>query len=125
MSKGLLGPLTIIPGTANNMTGTAVLTSKVMDWRLIRAGSVQVVWTGTPTGVFSLQGSLDYTVDPSGAVKNAGTWEDLGIALTAPAGAAGNDLADITITGIPWIRVIYTNASGTGTLTATGHGKGV
>lgn len=125
MSKGLLGPLTIIPGTANNMTGTAVLTSKVMDWRTIRAGSIQVVWTGTPTGVFVVQGSTNYTVDPSGETRNAGDWKDLGISVLAPAGSAGEDEVDISITGISWIRIIYTNASGTGTLTATGSGKGI
>lgn len=124
MSRGLLGPIVLVVGTANNMTGTTVITSHVMDFRLLRAGSIQCIWTGTPNGAFSLQGSLDYQLDPGGNVLKAGTWDDLGVTLGAAAGSAGSDLLDIAVTGIPWLRIQYTNTSSTGTLTIYGHGKG-
>lgn len=131
MSKGLLGPLILIPSSTNNMTGTAVLTSAVMDLRTTRGASLQAVFTGTAAGAFVIQGSLNYSVDPGGNVSNAGTWNTLPTNtlptannLAAPAGSSGSSLADIPLTGIPWIRVIYTNASGTGTLVVYGHAKG-
>lgn len=123
--KGLWNQRIILPLVANNMTGTAVIHSLAMNWDTIRGGSIQVIWTGTPVGAFKIEGSLDHQASVDGKDNSSGTWDDLGIALNSPAGAAGSDIADISLTGIPWIRVTYTNASGTGTLTAWGHGKGV
>lgn len=125
MSRGILGPVQVVKPVANNMTGTVVINGLPLDWRLIRGGSIQVIWTGTPTGTFSVQGSLDYFLGPDGKPGNVGTWDDMGISVTAPSGSAGKALVDITITGIPWVKIVYTNTSGTGTLTAYQHGKGV
>jgi hypothetical protein len=121
---GLFGPKLIIPASTGNMTGTSVITSQVVDWRNTRAGSFQVIWTGTPTGTFSIEGCLDFSLDPGGDPDSPGTWEDLGIGIGSPSGSPGSDIADLSITGIPFFRLIYTNISGTGTLTAYAHGKG-
>lgn len=122
--SGILGPKTLIPAVANNMTGTSVVTSAVLIIRTLACASLQAVWTGTPTGTFVVEGSLDYSVDPAGAVKDPGTWNSIGVSLTNPTGSAGSSLVDLALTGIPYVRVTYTNASGTGTLTLTGFAKG-
>jgi hypothetical protein len=115
----------IVPSTANNMTGTAVVTSSVVRLKDINQGSIQAIWTGTPVGVFDVQASLDYSLNPDGSVRNAGHWASLGASLSAPAGSASNALVDLALTGVPWIRLVYTNASGTGTLSALLYGKGI
>lgn len=124
--SGILGPKILIPGAANNMTGTSVITSAVLVIRTLSCAAIQAVWTGTPTGTFSIQGSLDYNPDAmsNGLPLSAGTWRDIGVSLTAPSGSASDALADIALSGIPYIRVVYTNASGNGTLTVTGFAKG-
>lgn len=113
---GLIMPLVILPGVTNNMTGVAVLTSKVISLVLSNSASIQAIWTGTPTGVFSIQSSLDYSENGDGSVKNPGTWDDLGIGVVAPSGSSGSAFVDMALTGIFYIRVVYTNSSGTGTL---------
>jgi hypothetical protein len=126
---GLYPANQILAPTTNNMTGTSSLTSTPMNWDTIRGGSIQAVWTGSPVGSFVIQGSLNYSQNPNGSANNPGTWNTvpsgtfLGT-LTAPAGSAGSALVDCQFTGIPWIRVVYTNSSGTGTLTLYGAGKG-
>lgn len=119
-------PALIVPGTTNNMTGVAVVTSLVMDMRTIYACAIQAKWTGTAVGTFSIQGSLDYKPNQAGGTPlNSGTWDDMGITpANLPAGSANHTLIDIGATGIPFIRIVYTNSSGTGTLTVYGNSKG-
>jgi hypothetical protein len=111
-------------GLANQtMTGTAQLISAVTNIKYKDSVAIQLKWTGTPTGTFTVDGSLDYNpglpqsgAPPGGA--NNGTWTSL-VLSPAPvaSGAAGNILLNLNQLAFPWIRVTYTNASGTGTLT--------
>lgn len=114
--SGILGPVAIIPAVTNNMTGVIVVTSAVVDLRTNTCASLQAVWTGTAAGSFSIQGSLTYKPNAVGGQAIAGTWDDIGASFADPAGSAGHSLVDLALTGIPFIRVVYTNASGTGTL---------
>lgn len=118
------GPYVIVPAAANNMTGTAAITSIVMDMRTMPIGAIQAIWTGTPTGVFVVKGSLDYKPNPAGGVLVAGTWDPLSVSLSAPAGAAGHSSLDIGLTGFPFLQVVYTNATGTGALSVMAFSKG-
>jgi hypothetical protein len=86
--------------------------------------SYSFVWTGVPVGTFTLEGSDDYTVKTDGTVLNTGTWNTLPVSNTiAAAGTSGNGIYDIALTGITWVRLTYTAASGTGNLNALFAGK--
>lgn len=103
----------------------ASVTSDVTIIQEIPYVSYTIIWTGSPTGTFSVEVSNDYSAGGiNGTPANAGTW----VALTLSAGvsAAGSgDSAFVDIHGVAAyaIRLVYTRASGTGTLNATVAGK--
>lgn len=88
--------------------------SGTVSWQGVVRGSrlsVYAAWTGTPTGVFSLQSSFD----------GGQTWITTPGASTEftaqPAGGASSGLWNwINVPGTLW-RLLYTATSGTGTLT--------
>lgn len=89
------------------------------DVRAVDVVALQLSWTGTPTGAFALQGSLDYN-------GSTGNW----VALTpsvgsAPAPAGGSDMAllEVSTTAIAFLRLVYTRTSGTGNLDVWVAGK--
>ena|SRR5258706_13808615 len=111
----------------NVMTGTSTLTSSVSDIRYKDSIAFELEWTGTPVGTFTVQGCLDFS--PSNEIQgirgppNAGNWVTItnladvnGNSLVA-AGAPGQILINMTQVGWPYIRVQYTNTSGSGLLT--------
>lgn len=81
---------------------------------------IQAVWTGTPVGTFKLQTSNSY--QPGGAVPGggpaaaAGSWDDYPSSSQDSTGVTSCswNVADIFF---PWVRVVFTSTSGTGTLT--------
>jgi len=87
-------------------------------------------WVGsTPVGTITVQVSNDYSLNPVGAVLNAGTWNNLifnvggtPTSSIAVSGNTGNGFLDIQLGGYA-IRTVYTKGSGTGTLQATIAGK--
>lgn len=108
--------------TAGVMTGTNVLTSTVTNIQNLDNVAIELIWTGTPNGTFTVDGSLDYALT-NGA---AGTWVSLTLSpAPAAAGSASNALINLNGLAFPWIRVTYTNASSTGTLTGYISGKAV
>lgn len=132
--KNIIQPFQVFSAALANqtMTGTNTLTSAVTNILHKDNISYQLVWTGTPTGTFSIQGSLDYNPglpqsEPDGA-KNNGTWTTIPAedALGGPpvaSGSAGQILADLSQLPYPYVRVIYVNSSGSGTLTGWVSGK--
>lgn len=103
------------------MTGTTVLTSIPLDLRQWTSSALWANWIGSPTGTFVVQGSMDY-----GFQGVTPTWVDFDIDISGqPAGASGGNVSiDQIRTGYPWIRLKYTNASGTGSLQIMGSAKG-
>jgi hypothetical protein len=101
------------------MTGTNVLTSSVIDtWMADQAG-LEIQWTGTPSGTFLMKASNQY--DPANN-PNA-TFITVGAVMTPafpiPAGAPGTYIGSISVlVALPqrWLRVEYTNSSGSGIL---------
>lgn len=88
-------------GASFNSTATA---TKYFD-RI----ALQIVCTGTPTGSFVIQTSVDQT-----------TWIaiDFGTAIEPLIGADKNYFIDMVVTAIPYIRISYTSVSGAGAMTA-------
>lgn len=88
-------------------------TSAIVDARYLEQVGVQFHWTGSPVGVFAINVSADKV-----------NWNSISPVPTAPAGSAGDNYYDITITSAPYLQVVYTKTSGTGALTITITGKG-
>ncbi len=80
--------------------------------------------TSDAVGVFSVQGSVDHVQDDYGNVQVAGNWVALTLSPTpVAASAADNILISLNQLPFPWIRLVYTRTSGTGTLSAYIAGK--
>lgn len=102
--KNALAPIPLI---VNESMATSI-TSPSIEIQWLDNVCVQLVWTGTPTGTFSVEGSLDQV-----------SWAALILNPTiSAAGSADNALIDLNQLSFPYIRVVYTASSGTGTLNA-------
>lgn len=107
---------------------TASLTSTVTNIQFLDDIGLELVWTASPVGNFQVQVSIDYAQDNSSPpnVTSTGNWVPL--VLTYWNGSAfvtGTDIPtslgsaiylDLALLSAPWIRVVYTKSSGTGTL---------
>lgn len=87
---------------------------------------IQLNWTGTPTGTFTVQVSVDHAQDTLGNVTVAGNWVTLTLSASiTAAGSADTAYIDLNQLSAPWARVVYTRTSGTGTLNGYITAKGV
>lgn len=82
----------------------------------MQTAALEIQWTGTPTGVLSIDES-----------NNGVTWYPTGTEIANP---AGNGSADDTLVNLQWISsrylsLSYVNASGAGTLTTKAIAKGL
>lgn len=111
---------------------SASLTSDPTILQSITGCSYSASWSGsTPVGTLSVQASNDYSLSPDGRnVVNAGTWNTITLNVNgtlsttvAVSGNTGNDFIDIDKIMAYAVRLIYTRASGTGTMTAIINGK--
>jgi hypothetical protein len=90
-----------------------------------------ITWTGTtPVGTLALETSSDYQIAPNGTIINAGTWNvaPLGVngvysTSIAISGNTGIGSIDVIQIGTYAVRLLYTAASGTGTMTIIVSGK--
>lgn len=94
----------------------ATVTSSIVDISGLEDIGVQMNFTGTPTGTFIVQVSIDHQQDLEGNVTVAGNWCAILPAPTAlPAtGAAGSLFLNLPDLCAPYLRVQYTKVSGTG-----------
>lgn len=104
----------------------ASITSRAIE--IIRQDNVgiQLNWTGTPTGTFDFQVSVDHKEDSNGVVMEEGNW--VSIPLTTPITAAGSPdsaYVDFNQLSAAYMRVVYTKTSGSGTLDGFIAAKGV
>lgn len=80
--------------------------------------AVQVVWTGNPTGAFILEASCDEGAGDTNALADIThpivNWSEISNSSVSCSGAAGNTMYNISDAGYKWLRVSYTNVSGTG-----------
>lgn len=91
--------------------------------------SIQLVFTGSPTGTLSLQCSNDPGTPDGAAPANQATgvtnWTDIPSSDQSITDG-GNHTWDVSNAGYTWVRAIYSSASGTGSLiSARANVKGV
>lgn len=89
----------------------------------------QANFTGTPVGTLTVEVSLDYNQDAEGNVLATGHWVTVqltpGTDASLAVSGANSYVFNITQLGAPWVRLRYTAASGTGTMTAYISAKAV
>lgn len=116
--KLVLKPVHIV--TAQSMGATFTTTAFPVTQSDILG--IQINYTGSPVGSFSVQASLDHAQDAQGNIQVAGNWADVYLtvngALTSsiavPAGTSPI-LIDVYGPSMPYFRLVYTRVSGTGT----------
>lgn len=100
--KNVLLPIKIL--SAGDMSA-ATLTSSVTNIQFLDNLAIQCNFTGSPTGTFAVQFSLDNV-----------NWVSSATVPTAAAGSAASNLTNFTLQGAAYVRVVYTKGSGTGSL---------
>lgn len=104
------------------MTGTSVVNSNPIRLDQIYGFAIQAFWTGSPTGTLKLQASCDSPPNHS-QVSNGGPdtvthWDDIVNSSYAIAGTSGTYTWNFNGAFFNYVRLVYTNASGTGSLSA-------
>lgn len=104
------------------MTGTTVITSNPFPLDQIYGFAIQAYWTGSPIGSFKLQASSDApgktTQTSNGGPDIVTNWTDIDNSTTAAAGSPGNYMWNFNGCFFRYVRLVYTNASGVGSLSA-------
>lgn len=117
-SKQVYKPYQVI---TNGDMSAAMLTSIYTNIQGLDNVGYQGTFTGAPVGTFSVQISMDYQpgTSPNSLPANAGNWITLPLnpAITA-SGTGDSFYIDLNQMSAPWIRLVYTKTSGTGTLNA-------
>ena len=96
------------------MSGTSTIYSNIIDISRHDNIGLEVNWSGTPTGVFSV------LVSNSGINFNTLVFNPV---LAQPAGSAAGMGVNITQLGFKYILLQYVNTSGSGILTVYGQSK--
>lgn len=102
--------------TVGSFTTNPVALSQVIGY------AVQVVFTGSPAGTLKLQASVDSVDMPTTEPTN---WTDIANSMVSIT-ASGDTVYNVIDVFYTWMRVVYTNTSGTtGSVTVTVNTKGV
>jgi hypothetical protein len=106
--------------TSQSMTGTNTILSQITNIKNFDDVYYEMQFTGTPTGVFTVQVSSSY--DP---ITNPNAiFIPLPLSpVPVASGTSGQIAIDINLEGSQWIQLTYTNTSGTGILNAYISGK--
>lgn len=125
-AKSYIKPYNVVPPVPGNMLST--LQSNPTNISGMDDVGYSGSFTGAPVGTFSVQASVDYQpgLAPTDYPINAGNWVTLPLnAAVTASGSPDNFFIDITLISAPWIRLVYTPTSGTGTLSVWVVGKGL
>lgn len=90
------------------MSGTNTIYTQILDVSRMDNCGLEVTWTGTPTGTFTVQ------VSNSGINFYSLTFTP---ALTQPAGSSGGYAIDLNQLPFKYMMLQYSNTSGSGSLT--------
>jgi hypothetical protein len=130
-----LPPQAVIPSPQGQPANSADMTMNIISaptiLKPLTLASYEASWVGTaPTGTLSVQGSNSYSINPEGVVNNAGIWTTITLlyngtlVTTIPVtGNTGNILINLSGIGCYAVRLVYTAATGLGTLSAIVTGK--
>lgn len=122
MSYNLLLPIHLV--VAQSMATSII--SNAVEVKLQDNIGIQMNWTGTPVGTFSFQVSMDHKEDMEGNILVAGNWISVPVTPTIAAiGAPDVAYVDLNQLSAIYMRVVYTAASGAGTLDVFVDAKGV
>lgn len=103
----------------------ATVTSSVTNIEFLDNIGIQVnITSGTASGTFDVQVSADYFA-VNGNVTSTGNWVSLGTnyRATVTSGSPANIYFDLNQLSAPWVRLLWTKTSGTGTFDAFIAGK--
>jgi len=127
--KNVLLPYKIL--TDGDMS-TASLTSSVTEIKYLDDIGIQLDWTGSPVGSFAIQISADhkeYPVASPAKTTTTGNWTPLTLTYwngssfvtdtSVPTSLGSPIFLDLALLSAPYIRVVYTKGSGSGTLQIT------
>ena len=108
MAQMYNNPNLIPAGTVLNQN----LNGKAMQLQNALFYAIQLVWTGTPTGTFTLQGSCDNsaTMTAAGQPYQPTNWTTIPSTSQAIS-AAGSYLYNMEWAGYSFVRVVYTDGS--------------
>jgi hypothetical protein len=106
------------------MSANATTTPTHIAWLDNIAIQIDVT-TSDAVGTFALQGSVDYNKGDANSPAVTGNWIDITLSPVIPAAASADahTLINMSNVAFPWIRLVYTRSSGTGTLAVTIAGK--
>lgn len=100
------------------MDSTGTDTSTELNIKQAKCFAIQAVWTGDASGNFDLEASCD-------ANDTAPTnWATISDTTVAAGGEAGSHIYNVTDAGYSWVRLTYTNLSGTGEANVRANVKG-
>lgn len=114
--------------TASGTTHTGDMAGSVKSEPIylgMQAASMDIVWTGTPTGTITVyaSNSHDTTQAAQAADHWNGTWNSINTLLTPaivqPAGAGGSYNVSLGVFRTRFIYVDYARSSGSGSITVT------
>lgn len=112
--------------TSVAVSSTNVYTSTPVNILNLDNIGLQVNIASTPSGSLQVQVSIDYQQTAEGAVINAGNWINVvGASTVITSGSPNEVYFDMNQLSAPWVRLQYTNSSGSGTLNAFASGKGL
>lgn len=116
------------PTIVNGDMSSASLTSSVTSIQYLDNVGFQFNFSGSSVGTFQVQVSADYYQDTEGNVVTAGNWipvtltyllaGTVTVSTTVPTSVGSPIYLDLNQLSAPWIRAVYTKASGTGILNA-------
>lgn len=109
--------------TAGSMTGTAVINGIAVNAAHIETASFQANYSAgsSPIGTLQVQGSNDIVVNTGDAPTH---WANIGSTVAVSGGNSGSVMAPVLNINYDWIRIVYTNTSGTGTLNVNMSARG-
>ena len=106
------GPVTIGTDMSGNLASTPIRLDQHYGF------TIQLAWTGTPVGNFTLEASNDNgSIEPNNTIDNVTHWTTIANSSSAAGGAASNLMYNVNLAFYRWVRVVYTATSGSGTLT--------